>query len=90
VGLPASEHNPCLRPLLEAGDDDLDSPPVDHDHDGVPDFRDLDSDGNGVADGTGSETADDLDGDGTGDWAARVWAPAPRTSSRPGPKGPAR
>ncbi|HEU5060461.1 MAG TPA: hypothetical protein VFU21_28215 [Kofleriaceae bacterium] len=58
-----------LADSLEAGDDDPATAPFDHDHDDLPDFQDLDSDGNGLPDGTGSETADDLDGDGTGNWA---------------------
>lgn len=58
-----------LADSLEAGDADPASAPFDHDGDDLPDFQDPDSDGNGLPDGTGSETADDLDGDGTGNWA---------------------
>jgi hypothetical protein len=36
---------------LEAGDDDVTTPPRDSDGDGVPDFRDRDSDDDGLADG---------------------------------------
>ncbi len=60
---------------IEAGDDDLDTPPVDTDGDGIPDFRDTDSDGDGIPDsieGSGDEDGDgvpnylddDSDGDG--------------------------
>ena len=35
----------------EAGDEQLQTPPVDTDGDGIPDFRDLDSDNGGVEDG---------------------------------------
>jgi len=44
---------------IEAGDDDLESFPVDTDGDGAADFRDLDSDGDGLRD-----SDEDLDGDG--------------------------
>src|SRR5690606_20095960 len=37
---------------VEAGDEDLDTPPVDTDENGVPDFLDADSDGDGVDDAT--------------------------------------
>ena len=36
---------------IEAGDSTLDTPPVDSDGDGRPDFRDTDSDNGGVTDG---------------------------------------
>jgi hypothetical protein len=36
---------------IEAGDDDLATPPIDSDGDGIPDFRDNDSDNDGLADG---------------------------------------
>ena len=65
---------------IEAGDDDLDTPPRDTDGDGTPDFLDLDSDndfipdaqedknGNGIVDpGESSPTDPDTDGDGTPD-----------------------
>jgi thrombospondin type 3 repeat protein len=57
---------------VEAGDLDLDTPPVDTDQDMVPDFRDPDSDGDGVSDldefdnGT-DPTNQDSDGDGVSD-----------------------
>jgi hypothetical protein len=35
---------------FEAGDDDLQTPPIDTDGDGVPDFRDLDADDDGLID----------------------------------------
>jgi hypothetical protein len=50
---------------VEAGDDDLGTPPVDSDFDGVPDFLDADSDNNGVPDS--EEGAGDMDGDGIPD-----------------------
>jgi hypothetical protein len=65
---------------IEAGDDDLDSAPVDTDGDGEPNFLDLDSDndfvpdadedknGDGVVDpGESDPTNSDTDGDGTPD-----------------------
>ncbi|MBW2260819.1 MAG: hypothetical protein JRG91_02515, partial [Deltaproteobacteria bacterium] len=57
---------------LEAGDDDLETPPVDTDADGVPDFRDPDSDADGLSDewefDNGLNPFDgDTDGDGTPD-----------------------
>lgn len=56
---------------LEAGDDDLATPPVDSDGDGVPDFQDTDSDNDGVPDRLGISPDGDLidtDGDGTPDF----------------------
>src|SRR5690606_12663662 len=52
---------------VEAGDSDVNTPPVDSDGDGTPDFMDLDSDNNGIPDAV--EGANDLDGDGIGDYA---------------------
>jgi len=43
--------NDGLGDQLEAGDDNLTSPPVDTDGDGLPDFRDPDSDDDGLIDG---------------------------------------
>lgn len=56
---------------LEAGDEDLDTPPDDSDDDGIPDFRDTDSDDDGIedAEGVGADgTPLDSDGDGTPDF----------------------
>src|SRR5262245_61479007 len=36
---------------VEAGDDDVCTPPIDSDGDGTPDFQDTDSDNNSIADG---------------------------------------
>ena len=57
---------------IEAGDEDVFSPPVDSDGDTIPDFRDPDSDNDGLADGQeielGSDpTRADTDGDGVTD-----------------------
>ncbi len=58
---------------VEAGDDDLDTPPVDTDGDGTPDLRDTDSDDDGADDASDNcllvVNADqsDIDGDGDGD-----------------------
>ncbi len=52
---------------VEAGDDDLATPPVDSDGDGVMDFRDIDSDDNEILDEV--ELADDPDGDAIGNYA---------------------
>ena len=70
----------CIPDMLEAGDDDLDTMPVDSDDDSRPDYLDLDSDNDGLADGTedancnglqdgdeSSATDDDSDGDGVSD-----------------------
>jgi hypothetical protein len=51
---------------VEAGDADLESPPVDSDGDGQPDYRDTDSDDNGLPDV--EEGAMDSDGDGQRDY----------------------
>lgn len=61
-----------LKDSTEAGDTDLNTPPVDTDHDGTPDFRDSDSDNDGLSDkdeidnGT-DPTNPDTDGDGISD-----------------------
>lgn len=52
---------------VEAGDDDVRTPPRDSDGDGTPDFIDLDSDDNGIPDA--EETDGDVDGDGIPDFA---------------------
>jgi hypothetical protein len=44
---------------IEAGDDDVSTPPVDTDDDGIPDFQDNDSDQDGIADGD-----EDINGNG--------------------------
>ncbi|MBN1946526.1 MAG: hypothetical protein JW797_12705 [Bradymonadales bacterium] len=51
---------------VEAGDDNLLTPPVDTDDDGTPDFQDLDSDDDGIFDEV--EGTDDPDGNGVGNW----------------------
>ncbi len=61
-----------LPDAREAGDADLETPPVDSDGDGIPDFRDPDSDNDGLADGDevarGTDpTTEDSDGDGVSD-----------------------
>ena len=70
----------CIPDALEAGDADLNTPPVDSDGDAKPDFIDLDSDNDGLADeledancngtvdpGESSATNPDTDGDGISD-----------------------
>ncbi|HEY8428347.1 MAG TPA: VWA domain-containing protein [Sandaracinaceae bacterium] len=52
---------------IEAGDQDVNTPPIDSDDDGIPDFQDLDSDDNGIPDAT--EGRGDFDGDGIEDYA---------------------
>lgn len=59
--------NDTILDAVEAGDNVLETPPVDSDSDEVPDFRDIDSDNNDILDEI--ELDDDLDGDGTGDYA---------------------
>ncbi len=61
----------------EAGDTDLDTPPVDTDGDGFADFLDLDADGDGLSDadeiGAGTDPQDpDSDGDGATDLIEQV------------------
>jgi hypothetical protein len=58
--------NDGLLDEIEAGDQDLNTPPVDTDNDGVPDARDSDSDGDTIPDLT--ETATDTDADGQPDY----------------------
>ncbi|MBX3275647.1 MAG: hypothetical protein KF729_35635 [Sandaracinaceae bacterium] len=64
--------NDTIPDRVEAGDDDLYSPPVDSDLDGIPDFQDTDSDNDGLSDrleerlGT-DRTRADSDGDGVTD-----------------------
>ncbi len=70
----------CIIDMMEAGDTDVNTPPVDTDGDGQFDFLDLDSDNdglldnledpncNGVRDGSESDrTKEDTDGDGVSD-----------------------
>lgn len=60
----------CIPDLLEAGDDDLESPAEDTDGDGVPDMLDTDSDDDGTGDSdeaTSCADPGDLDGDGVYD-----------------------
>lgn len=52
---------------VEAGDDDVATPPRDSDSDGIPDFIDTDSDDNGLPDA--EEGTGDADGDGILDFA---------------------
>jgi hypothetical protein len=51
-----------ISDVVEAGDDDPATPPVDNDGDGLPDFVDQDSDSDGIPDSL--EGTDDPDGDG--------------------------
>ncbi len=55
---------------VEAGDADVNTPPVDTDGDGLPDFIDTDSDGDGIPDSTEcpSQPCADSDGDGIPDY----------------------
>lgn len=53
--------------IVEAGDEDCFTAPVDSDEDGEPDFLDLDSDDNGIGDDV--EGMVDTDEDGIGDYA---------------------
>jgi len=56
----------------EAGDEQLETPPVDTDGDGVPDYRDADSDGDGIDDAIELSDAgrfgEDRDDDGVVNW----------------------
>jgi len=67
---------------VEAGDEDVTTPPVDSDGDGIPDFQDFDSDGDGLSDadevaaGT-SPTNKDTDGDGADDLVETVAGTSP-------------
>jgi hypothetical protein len=76
---------------IEAGDDDLATPPVDSDGDGIPDFRDVDSDNDGLSDGDEDLNHDgvldpgetdphqaDTDGDGVSDLVETVAGTDPR------------
>jgi cysteine-rich repeat protein len=65
--LDTDSDNDGIPDSIEAGDGDLNTPPVDTDFDSIPDFRDLDSDDDGIPDAV--EGADDLDGDGLGCYA---------------------
>jgi hypothetical protein len=58
--------NDGIPDSVEAGDSDLDTPPIDSDGDGIPDFRDTDSDNNGRPDGV--DGTNDYDGDGIPDY----------------------
>jgi hypothetical protein len=55
-----------IKDVAEAGDLDCETPPVDSDRDGTPDFLDTDSDNNGISDF--NEGNVDTDGDGEGDY----------------------
>jgi hypothetical protein len=59
--LDADSDDDTIPDAAEAGDLDACTPPVDTDHDGDPDLRDIDADGNGLFDRF--EPAGDLDGD---------------------------
>ncbi|MSQ02480.1 MAG: hypothetical protein EXR71_11415 [Myxococcales bacterium] len=60
-----------LTDKAEAGDNNLETMPIDSDGDAVADFLDQDSDNNCVQDGeeSGGDAGKDLDGDGSGDYA---------------------
>jgi hypothetical protein len=55
---------------VEAGDADINTPPIDTDGDGLPDFIDTDSDGDGIPDNVEcpSQPCADTDGDGIPDY----------------------
>jgi hypothetical protein len=64
--------NDSIKDAIEAGDDDLQTPPQDTDGDGTPDYVDPDSDDDGVSDlneiGAGTDPRKaDTDGDGVSD-----------------------
>jgi cysteine-rich repeat protein len=60
--LDSDSDNDTIPDSIEAGDSDLNTPPVDSDNDEIPDFRDTDSDNDNIPDII--ETSEDLDGDG--------------------------
>ena len=78
---------------LEAGDDDLRTPPVDTDGDGTPDLRDPDSDGDGVPDmidrcrTMADPGQEDSDGDGIGDACQHLSDRGPWGGGRGGIRG---
>ncbi|MDA3863573.1 MAG: hypothetical protein PF689_06850 [Deltaproteobacteria bacterium] len=53
--------------IVEAGDDDLATPPADSNGDGTPDYQSTDSDGNGIPDA--DEGTSDIDADGISNYA---------------------
>ena len=59
--------NDTILDIIEAGDADLETPPVDSDGDGIADFRDQDSDNNGRADAQDGPL--DVDNDGIPNFA---------------------
>lgn len=75
-----------ISDAIEAGDEDLATPPVDSDDDGSPDFRDPDSDNDGLSDrdevvsGT-SRVSADTDADGASDLAETVLGTDPLDAS---------
>jgi hypothetical protein len=64
--LDSDSDNDGLTDILEAGDRDITTPPIDTDSDRTPDFQDTDSDGNGVPDSI--EGYVDTDDDATPDY----------------------
>lgn len=70
-GLPNTEDTDSdgdgIPDQVEAGDDDLETPPEDDDNDDVPNFLDDDSDGNGILDADDSQ--EDFDSDGNPDFS---------------------
>lgn len=65
--LDTDSDNDGISDAVEAGDDDLATPPTDSDDDETPDFRDLDSDADLISDEV--EGSADNDGDGLGNYA---------------------
>jgi hypothetical protein len=65
--LDTDSDNDGIPDAVEAGDEDVNTPPVDSDADGIPDFQDFDSDNNGIPDAR--EGTGDNDGDGIPDYA---------------------